>query len=48
MSYTLEKITEKKEQKSAENYTQKMKYTMLYYFKSRKSYENLLMFVMDV
>ena len=48
MSYNLEKFTEKKEQKSVENFSQKLKYSMMYYFKSRKSHENLLMFVMDV
>ncbi len=48
MSYKLEKFTEKKEQKSVESLSQKLKYSMLYYLKSKKSHENLLMFVMDV
>ncbi len=48
MNPELEKsIKDKKSAVETEN-AQKLKYSMLYYFKFRQSHENLLMFVMDV
>ena len=48
MNPELEKsIKDKKSVVETEN-AQKLKYSMLYYFKYRQSHENLLMFVMDV
>ena len=48
MAKKSENVNENKTSKSLEEVSQKLKSNMLYYFKSKQSYENLFMFVMDV
>lgn len=48
MNPELEKTINDKKSTVEPEIAQKLKYSMLYYFKFRQSHENLLMFVMDV
>lgn len=48
MKPDFENVSEKNYVKVLDEKAQRLKCSMMYYFKSKQSYENLIMFVMDV